>query len=474
LRPTICSNGHWGIWKREADTSFSISAGLPIALLPLNVVHLPFTYFPDPVGGTEVYVAALVEALRSRGVQSAIAAPAEAEASYRRNDVPVFRLATARRPSLEHAYGAPDDMAANAFRALIARLQPQIVHLHARTAAVSEVLVDIAHGAGAKVIFTYHTPAVSCARGTMMWMARSVCDGKLDSRRCATCVLAQHGVPSPVREFLACTPAAIGDALERAGFAGGVFTALRLPGLIAQGHLRFRRLITEVDAIVAVSDWVRNVLRINGAPEAKLTLCRHGLSQHHLDPGSALHRPRRVGSSALRLGYFGRLHATKGVDIVIEALRRAPGVAVELEIYGVRQPGSDACIAQIERAAAADRRIALRSPLPSDAVIGVMRRCDFVVVPSRWLETGPLVVLEAFAAGTPVLGARLGGIAELVTDEVDGVLIDGSDADTWAAVIGALAKDRPRIDRLRDGVQPPRTMDDVASEMVALYRATLR
>lgn len=440
----------------------------------LNVLQVPFTYFPDPVGGTEIYVAGLVGALASHGVHSAIAAPAEVEASYRQDDVQVFRLATARSPTLEHAYGAPDETAASAFRALIAHLRPQIVHLHARTAAVSEALVDNAHAAGAKVIFTYHTPTVSCARGTMMWMGRSACDGRLDTRRCTRCVLAQHNVPPVLRDLLARTPQAIGDAMGRAGFGGGAFTALRLPALIGAGNCRFRRLIAEVDSIVAVSGWARDVLRINGAPETKLTLCRHGLARHLRRPDSARLEPmRRDSGSTLRLGYFGRLHPTKGVDILVEAVRRASDTAVELEIYGVRQPGVEAYVAQLERAAAADRRIRLRPPLGSDAVIDAMRHCHFVAVPSRWLETGPLVVLEAFAAGTPVLGTRLGGIAELVTDDTDGVLIDGSDAGVWAAAIGSLVNDRARIKRLQEGVRLPRTMDDVAGEMASLYRSLL-
>jgi glycosyltransferase involved in cell wall biosynthesis len=94
---------------------------------------------------------------------------------------------------------------------------------------------------------------------------------------------------------------------------------------------------------------------------------------------------------------------------------------------------------------------------------------DLIAVPSRWLESGPLVVLEAFAAGVPVLGACLGGVAELVRDGVDGVLVAPDDAPAWAAAIESLAADRPRIVALRQGIAAPRTMDAAASDMAALY-----
>jgi glycosyltransferase involved in cell wall biosynthesis len=438
------------------------------------VLHVPYAYFPDAVGGTEVYVAGLTETLRPLGVHSAIAAPGDFDDAYLHDDVPVYRFAAERSADLSRAYGAPDPRAARSFHAVIARLRPRIVHLHALTAAVSARLVDAAHEAGAKVVLTYHTPTVSCARGTMMWMGRAPCDGKLDRRRCTLCTLAQHGVPPLFRDLIARTPPAIGDALGRAGLSGGAFTALRLASLIGGAHRRFEELVRKVDRIVAPCRWVCEVLWRNGVPENKLVLCRQGLSRH---PGSqASPQFDSEGPEArgvLRLGYFGRLDSTKGVDIVMDALRRVPNASVRFEIYGIRQPGSEAYAAKLERTAASDPRIALPSALPPDAVGEAMQRCDLVVVPSRWLETGPLVVLEAFAVGTPVLGARLGGIAELVSDQVDGLLIPPEDPDAWASAIAALAEAPERVARLRAGIRPPRTMDDVAHDIAELYRTLL-
>ena len=177
------------------------------------VLHVPFTYFPDEVGGTEIHVAALIRALQVRGIEGAVAAPGDRDQAYGHAGVPVYRLATASRPDLAHAYGAPDRQVAHSFGTLLARLRPRIVHLHARTAAVSEALADAAHAAGAKVVFTYHTPTVSCVRGAMMRMGRVPCDGRLDRRRCSICVLDAHGMPPLLRDAVACAP----DAVRRLG-----------------------------------------------------------------------------------------------------------------------------------------------------------------------------------------------------------------------------------------------------------------
>jgi len=99
----------------------------------------------------------------------------------------------------------------------------------------------------------------------------------------------------------------------------------------------------------------------------------------------------------------------------------------------------------------------------------VLSAYDFVAVPSRWLETGPLVVLEAFAAGVPIIGSRLGGIAELVRDGMDGILIEADSVGAWSATLQRLCDDRALVERLRWNIRYPRTMDDVADDMIALY-----
>src|SRR5262249_29413820 len=91
----------------------------------------------------------------------------------------------------------------------------------------------------------------------------------------------------------------------------------------------------------------------------------------------------------------------------------------------------------------------------------------------RWLETGPLVALEAFAAGVPVLGADLGGIAELVRSGVDGFLVPPDDAAGWAAAIARFARNRHLVREMRGRIAPPRSMQAEADEMMKVYSAVV-
>jgi glycosyltransferase involved in cell wall biosynthesis len=168
----------------------------------------------------------------------------------------------------------------------------------------------------------------------------------------------------------------------------------------------------------------------------------------------------------------GRLHPTKGVDTLIAALRAQPHLQATLDVFGIVQDGASSTYERSLRALAEnDPRIQLRPPLPGDKVVDALATYDVLAVPSRWLETGPLVVLEAFAAGRPVVGSRLGGIAELVRHGVDGLLVEPESIVAWGTALGALATDRPLLDRLTAGVRPPRTIRDVADEMEAMYMA---
>jgi glycosyltransferase involved in cell wall biosynthesis len=65
----------------------------------------------------------------------------------------------------------------------------------------------------------------------------------------------------------------------------------------------------------------------------------------------------RSPGESLRLAYFGRLDATKGVDLIIDALRREEGISVRLDIYGVLQPGCEAYVDAVRPSAGPRRRI---------------------------------------------------------------------------------------------------------------------
>lgn len=431
---------------------------------------MPYTFFPDQSGGTETYVASLAVALRDRNIASAIAAPAVHDATYEHRGIPVYRFARGEG-GLEQAYGAPDETAVQSFTALLQRIRPRIVHLHAHTAAVSHRLADAAIAAGAKVFFTYHTPTATCLRGDMLYMGKHPCDGVLNEHRCTACVLHKHGLPRPAGRFLGHLPLEVAAIVERAGWSGGGFTALRMRKLVADAHARMRLLVRKADCVIAVCQWVMDLLVANGVPASKLVLCRQGVDDQQTKSGFTPIMGVAGSTRPLRLAYFGRLEHAKGVDILIQAINQIAGLAASLDIFGIAQPETEDYITSLKRSARSG--VAFRAPLAPNEVRTAMADYDFVVVPSRCMETGPLVIYEAFGAGTPVLASGFGGSSELITHGVDGLLIAENDSRFWAEWISALAHDRARVASLRSGVRRPRNIGTVADEMAEHYQRVL-
>jgi glycosyltransferase involved in cell wall biosynthesis len=432
----------------------------------VRIVHVPFGYFPDTVGGTEVYVAELARCLRLRGVDSVVAAPATAPASHRyaHDGTPVVRFPIDEPADVGDLYGEGDEGAARAIVAIIDEVAADVLHLHAFTRAASLRAARLAQRRGIPVAFTYHTPTASCVRGTLLRDGVEPCDGVLVAERCASCLLESRGVPSPVRDVLARVPTALGSGLALAGASGGWATALRTRQLTQARHDAFRALLREADAVVAVCNWVRRVLLAAGASPERLTLSRQGT------PSASIPRTRPARGDALRLAYAGRLHPTKGVHVVLEAIAAERDLPIGIDVYGIAQ--DDDGFRYRDRLAALagqDARIRLRAPIPADRVVETLAAYDATVVPSQWLETGPLTVLVSFAAGGPVLGSNLGGVAELVTHDLDGWLVRHSHVGDWRAALHRLASDGALVERLRAGVRPPRSTDDVAADMVSVY-----
>jgi glycosyltransferase involved in cell wall biosynthesis len=431
----------------------------------MKVIHVPFCFAPDVVGGTEVYVEALAREQQRRGVEVLVAAPARHGNRYECNGLNVRRFGVTPRIADQRVlYGAGDEIATRAFERILDEEQPDLVHLHAFTSAISAQLAHTIKDRGASIVFTYHTPTVTCARGTLMQWGEAVCDGVLRLHTCSRCVLHGLGAPKPAAFVAGSLPPVVGGMAGRLGATDGVWTAVRMTELLELQHAAMREFLGQSDRVVVLCDWTSDILTRNGVPPHKLVLSRHGLATNSGVTGA---RSPRVG---LRVAYMGRLHHTKGVDVLVRAVRAEPDLDLRLDIFGLVQQGGD-YVDALRGMADGDERIHFARPVTSADVPRVLGEYDVLAVPSRWLETGPLVVLEAFAAGVPVLGSRLGGIAELVHDGVDGLLVAPGSMTEWAAALRRLATEPGLVRELGAGVRPPRSMSTVAEEMLEVYQA---
>ncbi|MEQ9667668.1 glycosyltransferase [Coleofasciculus sp. G2-EDA-02] len=440
----------------------------------MKIIQIPFCFYPEPVGGTEIYVDALSRHLQALGVNVLIAAPGQENQSYFHHPLPVRRFAMCHElADLRELYGEGDELAAKEFSNILDEEKPDLVHLHAFTSGASVRIVRAAKQRGIPVVFTYHTPTVSCQRGTLMRGGTQVCDGKLDLHTCARCTLQGLGLNPISANLVGSLSPLVGQLAGMISLSGGFWTALRMTELIRYRHAAFDTLMSEADSIVAVSNWVKDVLVRNHVPPAKITVIRQGLchAQSFTQAEWREDNSKDVSETILKIAFLGRLDPIKGVDILIKALLSDSQLPVQLDIYGVSQGGiSNTYAKQLHHLAQKDPRIHFKCPVPANEVVKILADYDLLAVPSQWLETGPMVVLEAFAAGIPVIGSHLGGIAERVEHKVNGLLVEPNSIEAWYRELQRLCRDRDLRLRLEAGIHPPDTMQIVAEKMMTLYR----
>jgi glycosyltransferase involved in cell wall biosynthesis len=134
--------------------------------------------------------------------------------------------------------------------------------------------------------------------------------------------------------------------------------------------------------------------------------------------------------------YAGRLSPEKGVDVLLEAMGMLPGR--QLLIAG--EGPSRESLERLAEGVAPDQ-VRFLGRLSRDDTLAAVRSAAVLVLPARWHENQPIVVLEALASGVPVISTDLGGLPELVRPHETGLLIPPNDAGRLAEAIATVLAD---------------------------------
>jgi glycosyltransferase involved in cell wall biosynthesis len=436
----------------------------------MRIVQAAGWYFPDSLGGTEIYAAALASRLRKRGHDVLVAAPEPGLLSPRRyqyENIPVYRYPTPVKPTRAEARSWVTARGALCFHRWLQRERPDVVHFHTFVTGLGVPEVEAARAAGARVIVTTHAASLAflCERGTMMRCGDALCDGAVDPATCAACALQHRGIPMPVAAALSRVPLRAADHLHR--LPGPLGTTLGYPSLIAKNRALQQRVFTAASSFVVLSDWAAGVLRANGAPADKVVVNRLGIRSQ--TPA----RRSRHAREPIVAAFIGRAEPIKGLDVAVHAVRRLDAsVPIELQVIApARSVEERAFVASCRATAAGDPRIRFVDALPPHDVAPRLAAVDVLLTPSRVVEGGPTIALEALAVGTPVIGSALPALAEIIRDGVNGRLHAPGDAAALAAILREVAADPSQLDHWGRYPHRPRTMDEVADDYLELYGA---
>lgn len=255
-----------------------------------------------------------------------------------------------------------------------------------------------------------------------------------------------------------------------------------LERVVARQSRRMRELIATplmaAEAVIANSDALRDDCLALGVAAERIHVVPNGVDL-------TLFQPRDKASAKSALGfqpqrtlalYCGNLREVKGVDLLAQAIPRLCAARPKLDFCLVGGGELEAALRRQLAPQLASGRVRMPGALPQPDVVGFMQAADVLIVPSRSEARGN-VVLEAFACQTPVAGARVGGIPELLNDE-RGALFPPESAAAIVEAVDALCADPARMSQLgaaafafaRDGGH---SWQAHAERTLELYHATL-
>ena len=190
-------------------------------------------------------------------------------------------------------------------------------------------------------------------------------------------------------------------------------------------HFLYERCI---DAVIVESDFMRDfVQRSSGKPDSRVQVVRSGVDLQEFTPDD-----QRVAPPALKVGYVGRMSEEKNPIGFIELAEKLGRMNPRLD-FAMFGAGGDA-VAVKARAA----RSELASRLTFHGFIehsrDALRQLDVLILPSK-VDGRPVIVMEANACGIPVIAAPVGGIPELVSEGINGFLMQPTEAERIHALI---------------------------------------
>lgn len=321
-------------------------------------------------------------------------------------------------------------------------LAPDVVHLHHVLGFGAQSLLAVRRALGAvPLVLTLHEYLPICHHHGQMIKVRtgSLC-GRASPAECAVC-------------FPEIAPAAF---LRREAF--------------------LKAMLARVDAFVSPSRFLIGRYAAWGLPEERLVLLENGLEIGEVAPPRPLPGP---GGRRNRFAFFGQLNPFKGVKVLIEAVTRVPaevwGPDSVLHVFGgnleVQPPAFQDEVRRL--IAAAGRRVRFMGPYKSAELPRLMREVDWVVVPSTWWENAPVVIQEAFLHGRPVIASDIGGMAEKVTNGIDGLHFRASSAESLVDRLVEAIRNPALWGKLRARIRPPVTAEGAAAQHLQLYRDLL-
>ncbi len=440
----------------------------------MKILYISNGYKPYRWAGTENYTAGIAEEMARRGhvVEVICAGDWDKGEQYWngvtedvQNGIRVRRvnLNWAKSPDpFRYLYDNP--LTAGYLRELLQDEKFNVVHVTS-CETLSASILQVAKDVGMPLVFSLTDFWMLCPRINLLHANGSNCDGQTSPDECLACMLMKSKwyrkgrkiIPEKVLLSPASWVSKYSFFTRRRGLQG-------IAGNMSERKSMLKHALTLPDCLITASPFVRDIFMANDVT-APIDVEPYG---HEL--GWLNRYTGKSESDVLRFGFIGQISGSKGVHLILQALTLLPKAYLDrlsLVIYG-----------NLDRIPSYGQKIREMSSNFSNVTFGgtyqraesarVFSSIDVLMVPSLWFDF-PLIIHEAFATQTPVIATNLGGMAEAVTNDINGLLFMRGNAADLARQIRRFFDEPGLLSQLRSGVPRVRTVREEADVLENKY-----
>jgi glycosyltransferase involved in cell wall biosynthesis len=311
---------------------------------------------------------------------------------------------------------------------------------------------------GLPVVITLTEYWFMCARLNLIQATGELCSGPETIDKCTRCLL------SDKRRYR--MPAQAAPRLMDVVWPVTLALTPDKSAAVARRQDVLRNALDQADLVICPSQFLIGKFKEFGFDTEKYRYIRQGLAKQ-----SKGHPLKSSAGGPLRVGYVGQIKPHKGVDLLLDAVMELLkiGEKIKLEIWGKKNEVPDYSIPLQLRSRIYPRSIKWHGEYRGAQVWDVLASLDVLVIPSRWYENSPTVILEAYKMGIPVVATDLGGMAELVEHEKTGLLFEFESVSGLRRQLERLLHEPELLERLRANIPHVKMIDEEMAEIAQHY-----
>jgi glycosyltransferase involved in cell wall biosynthesis len=380
------------------------------------------TFLPFEIAGTEIYVAELAKGLLAKGYEVAVVKPnykSESFSQYVYEGIKVLEYPEEDIETKELITGRVLPKGLPRFVDILEKNKPDIIHFHEISGSNGITIQHYreAYKLHISIFTTFHLLRYVCKTSNLLYKNSSPCEGIIEVGACSKCLLYSRGLPSALADIVSYAGNTM-KGVDLRKYKGRLPGLLSYPNYIQQHKNDLEEIFKLSKKVVVLNQWFEKILRKNELPHAKMIIIPQGIPDS-AEADVADFIANNV-SRTTKLVYVGRISEVKGLHMLLKVLNSLEEKNWSLDIYG--KPTEEEYYAECLKLTEGVQRITWKGVIMPKEVVSTLRAYDLLLFPTAIEEMSPLIVLEAFRAGIPVLASDVNANREMITDGKNGWL----------------------------------------------------